>query len=141
MKENYKSREKIFFDTNVFIDSIDRDEPVPSSLLENAVAENCAATSTVTVMEYCTGIFNEKNPASRTYFVNFLEENCVRVYPIDVDTAVFAAKLRGAHPSLRSMDALQLASAAVHHCSAFYTNDRRLAGVDVPGVDIRLVED
>ena len=35
---------------------------------------------------------------------------------------------------LRSMDALHLATALVHDCGTFITNDQRLAGVDRPRV-------
>ena len=54
-----------------------------------------------------------------------------RIHPAPVDRRVI---LRSAHLradfGLRSMDALHLATALVHECETFVTNDQRLARVD-----------
>ncbi len=49
--------------------------------------------------------------------------------PMPEPVFVHAAKLRAAHPSLKTPDALHLATAQYHGCIQFWTNDDRLQRV------------
>jgi predicted nucleic acid-binding protein len=62
----------------------------------------------------------------------------VRLVEIDRDQLRGAAQLRAFH-RLRTPDALQLAAALSHRCSAFVTNDRRLPAI--PGLSILQLAD
>ena len=53
----------------------------------------------------------------------------IRLVPVDRSAILRSVHLR-AEFGLRSMDALHLATALVHDCESFVTNDRRLARVD-----------
>ena len=53
----------------------------------------------------------------------------IHLAPVDRRVILHSVHLR-ADFGLRSMDALHLATALVHHCETFVTNDRRLARVD-----------
>ncbi len=53
----------------------------------------------------------------------------INLVPVDRRIILRAARLR-ADAGLRSMDALHLATALVHDCGTFLTNDRRLVSVD-----------
>ena len=61
-----------------------------------------------------------------------LVRNTPRIHLVSVDRSVI---LRSVHLraefGLRSMDALHLATALVHGCETFITNDRRLARIDL----------
>ena len=53
----------------------------------------------------------------------------INLVPVDRRIIQRAARLR-ADAGLRSMDALHLATALVHDCRTFLTNDRRLVSID-----------
>ena len=57
----------------------------------------------------------------------------IHLAPVDRRVILRSVHLR-ADFGLRSMDALHLATALVHDCETFVTNDRRLARVDRPRV-------
>ena len=57
----------------------------------------------------------------------------IHLVPVDRRVILRSVHLR-ADFGLRSMDALHLATALVHDCESFVTNDRRLARVDRPRV-------
>ena len=54
---------------------------------------------------------------------------CIHPVPVDHPVILRSVHLRGDF-GLRSMDALHVATALVHGCETFLTNDRRLARVD-----------
>ena len=53
----------------------------------------------------------------------------------DARCAALFAAIRARQPKIRPPDAIQLACAARVNCAWFLTNDRRLSGVHVPGVE------
>lgn len=59
----------------------------------------------------------------------FQETYGLTVYPIDWIISTEAARLRRETTSLRTPDAIQLATALVHNATHFVTNDDRLKGV------------
>ena len=62
----------------------------------------------------------------------------IHLVPVDRSVILRSVHLR-ADFGLRSMDALHLATALVHDCESFVTNDRRLARVD--GVRVLVLDD
>ena len=61
-----------------------------------------------------------------------LVRNTPRIQLVSVDRSVILRSVHlGAEFGLRSMDALHLATALVHGCETFITNDRRLARIDL----------
>ena len=57
----------------------------------------------------------------------------IHLAPVDRQVILRSVQLR-ADFGLRSMDALHLATALVHDCETFVTNDQRLARVDQPRI-------
>ena len=57
----------------------------------------------------------------------------IHLAPVDRQVILCSVQLR-ADFGLRSMDALHLATALVHDCETFVTNDQRLARVDRPRI-------
>lgn len=50
--------------------------------------------------------------------------------PLEREIFQRAAALRAAHPTLKTPDAIHLATALYHGCAEFWTNDDRLAAID-----------
>ena len=50
----------------------------------------------------------------------------IKVVDINLETAEISSSLRAKYESLKSFDALQLASAISNNCNVFVTNDKRL---------------
>lgn len=64
----------------------------------------------------------------------------ITVQPLDATVASTAAQLRSRHgKSLRTPDAIHLATAIHHGASVLITNDRSLARVRVPGIKIQML--
>lgn len=59
--------------------------------------------------------------------------------PVDEVIALEAAKLQRARPGLHFVDALHIATAKVHGAHEFWTNDRTLSKVSVPGLKIKML--
>ena len=58
-----------------------------------------------------------------------MQETNISSDNIDLSVSDAAARLRAKYPSLKSIDALQLAAAIKGQCEVFMTNDRRLKQV------------
>lgn len=123
----------IFLDTAIFIYFLDRNPLF--HLQAKSFFSHChyhdirLSTSTITIEEYLMYPYLEKNHLMVQYFFNFLDDMAIAILPIDEGTAEEAAKLRAHYPSLKSMDALQLASAVVAKSQLFLTNDKQLLQV------------
>lgn len=88
-----------------------------------------AVTSVMTVLEVLTGAMRRKDDVLvRRYESLFTESAGVVVLDIDMDIARRAAQLRARY-SVRTADAIHLATALAVGASAFVTTDRRLARV------------
>ena len=59
----------------------------------------------------------------------FLTDADIFIVPLTKEIANFAAQLRAKYFGLKSMDALQLASAIQNKCDIFLTNDKQLKQV------------
>jgi len=69
--------------------------------------------------------------------VYFNEAKYLRVVDVTWDIAQEAARLRREHKYLRTPDAIQLATALVHHADRFITNDTKLKTLSLPGITIQ----
>jgi len=101
--------------------------PTLSATLENALASTMDARfciSHLTEMECLIGPFR----SGRTQLATKFEDWFQTVQTLPIDSAIFraAARLRADFSSLRTPDALHLATAIHHKCDEFWTNDNRL---------------
>lgn len=83
-------------------------------------------TSAVTVTEYLTYPYREKNFALINSFYSFVKDMDIVVKDINVNIAEKAAQIRAEYNSFKTMDAIQLATACVKGCDLFLTNDKQL---------------
>ncbi len=86
-------------------------------------------------MECLVGPIKVGNLELRRYY----EQGLARFRQVSLTEDVFlrAAELRARH-GLRTPDALHLAAAQIHHCSALWTNDDRLAAAGL-GLAVRIL--
>lgn len=89
-----------------------------------------ALTSTITLTEVWTlPIRLGRNNLVSHYLSLLRESRHLALCAIDEPIAIRAAEPRARY-GLRTPDTLQIATALVHHCDAFLTNDARLKRVD-----------
>lgn len=114
----------IFVDTCLVVYAFE-DHPLHGARVRQAFAEHAAlAVSPLVKMECLVGPMRQGNLALQRYY----EEGLAQFQQLDMPEPVFllAAALR-ARFNLKTPDALHLATAQVHGCSALWTNDDRLA--------------
>lgn len=128
---------KAFFDTNLFIYALDSGIEDARIAMEEHIASDSICTSVITLMEFGAGAHRKAGEIGLLAFQDFLKQNYIKVYPITPEVAVEAAILRSSNKSLKSLDALQLATAADSHCSIFYTNDKKLQKIKIPDLEVR----
>jgi len=96
-------------------------------------------TSTVTLLEVLVAPSRDANERLvRRYRQMLLDTRGIHVHPVSEAVAETAAQLRAEH-SLRTPDAIQLATAICGSASHFLTNDRRLPSL--PSIEVLLVGD
>jgi predicted nucleic acid-binding protein len=129
----------IALDTAIFIYYIEENEtylPLVAEIFE-AVAKRRreVVTSSLTLLEVLVVPFRAGNLALAERYEAYLSRSR-RVSLVDIGRQELrmAAQLRALHPSLRTPDALQLATALAAGCRTFVTNDRDLPAV--PGLDV-----
>jgi predicted nucleic acid-binding protein len=90
-------------------------------------------TSAFTFGEVLTGVYRKGNAHQADEARLQLQKVVTEVVPFTIETADHYARIRG-RSSLPPADALHLASAAHAGTDLFLTNDRRLVGKFVPGI-------
>lgn len=134
---------KIFVDTAPFIYLIENHEDyadkISQYLLEAVLQQKELHTSVVSLAEF--GVKPEELGKQEVIFAfeNLLQQLNFTVHSIDQQTARTAYKLRSRYKSLKGMDSLQLASALVHSCQIFLTNDKKIPSIE--DIDIQLIDD
>jgi predicted nucleic acid-binding protein len=128
---------RIFWDTNLFIylfedrgETGDRVATLRSRMLERG---DDLLTSTFTIGE----ILVRPERAGRVDLARQYEQRLVEaatIVPFDLDAARAFARVRK-DARIKGPDAIQLACAATARSNLFITNDERLSGRSVPGLD------
>lgn len=93
-----------------------------------------AASSELTLMETLVLPLRRKDQSLVLDFEDVWEQPNVTLLPISTSILRAAAQLRADQPTLRTPDAIHLATAREHGCGAFLTNDARLRSVESPPV-------
>ena len=135
---------RIYWDSMLFIYWLD-DNPLFAKRVASIHArmrerEDELITSAVTVGEVLAGVYR-KGPASRAEEVRVaLLSLLSEVVPFTVETADHYARIRGT-TSIASPDAIHLACAASAGTDLFLTNDKKLAGKFIPGIQFIMTLD
>lgn len=125
------------FDSNVFIYILDKNPEFfdDARAALRRVADEPAVISSLVYAECLAKPVGQAFVESRRWLDIFCQGHHVNVLPLDTELAVSAATLRNRHPSIRTADAIHLATALGAGAEQFITNDRRLHGLDI-GLDI-----
>ena len=91
-------------------------------------------TSELTLMEVLIGAYRKNDATLVTNDLETVGDALIRRTPIDQAVLTLAAQFRGSHPSLRTPDAIHLATAALTGCDVFVTNDKGLRNAPFPNV-------
>ena len=116
----------IYVDSCLVIYAVERDDDVGSRAREAlAGSDRPLATSPLAMLEALVGPMREGDAVSQAEMWSALDQ--FELLPIDDDDYLHAARLRARHRGLQTADALHLAVAWRAGCTAFWTNDARLA--------------
>jgi predicted nucleic acid-binding protein len=110
--------ERIYLDTNIFIFALEAYPEYVSALTSLFAAIDDgkikAVTSELTLAEVLIKPMMDNNADLQKVYKETLRSS-----------EVFSARLRAESETLRLPDAIHLATARVHHCTFFLTNDKR----------------
>ena len=126
-------------DTALFVYYIEENEtflPLVAPVFEDVAAgRREVVTSSLTLLEVLVVPYRAGNlELAERYEAHLSQSRGVRLVDIGRPQLRMAAQLRALHPSVRTPDALQLASALSAGCPTFVTNDRDLPAV--PGLRV-----
>jgi len=129
----------VALDTPVFIYWIEEDDryaPVLDPLFQAVDGGRLqAVTSSLTLLEVLVVPYRAGNLAlAGRYEMLLARSRGLRLADLSLPVLRAAAKLRATHPSLRTPDALQLATALFAGCTSLVTNDRRFP--QMPGLRV-----
>ena len=96
-------------------------------------------TSELAFLEVMVRPIREADQKLQRDYVEILLNSDIRLHGIDRLILLDAAYLRAAIPSLRTPDAIHVATARSIHCDLFLTNDRGIR--QVPGLPVAFLED
>lgn len=121
---------KIYIDTSPIIYYLENNSAYVEKMkkfFETCLRNNIQiVTSAITIEEYLVFPYASGKIELVDNFKRFIEYMHIEIVKIDADIAEQAAKIRGEFKSFKAMDSLQLASAIVSGCDAFFTNDKQL---------------
>lgn len=133
MKTLNKLGNRLYLDTNIFIYAVEGNATFRSqvaslfSYIDNPdilVIGNQTLLTELLVQPYKTG-----NTQVADIYLQMLDKNTsFKLVDIDRNTALKAVQIRADY-GLKSIDAIHIASAIVHGCTAFISNDQRLSRV------------
>ena len=96
-------------------------------------------TSELTLMETLVGPLRNGDTALATLRENLWHKPNVRMLPITSDILREASRLRASIPALKTPDAIHAATALLHGCVLFVTND--IGFKRVPGLSLAILDD
>jgi predicted nucleic acid-binding protein len=127
---------RVFWDSNLFIYLLEDFGQFNERVVElrNRMVQRGdeLVTSTFTLGEVLVKPIEMRRPSLRAEYENTLQTIC-RMIPFDAEAAKIYASIRQDR-TLKAPDAIQLACAAQARCDLFITNDDRLSGKIVPGI-------
>lgn len=133
----------VYADAQIAIYSVDRHPvyaPVCDPLWQAAQAGTVTVVSSeLTLMETLVGPLRSGDGTLADQRQSLWDQAGTRLLPITRDVLREAARLRATIPSLRTPDALHAATALLHGCVLFVTNDFGFR--HVPGLPLAILDD
>jgi predicted nucleic acid-binding protein len=127
---------RVFWDTNLFIYLLEEYGPLSEQVINLRKSmlrrRDELVTSTITLGEVLVHPTRNNRPDIANLYEREITQGA-RLIPFDIDASRIFAAIR-CDKSIKSPDAIQLACAAQARCDLFITNDDRLSGKIVPGI-------
>lgn len=128
---NLRIQQKVAFDTNIFICALNqkdnRHKEALYTLEEIKKRGLSAAISILVLGEFFIRIYKQNRGKETSSLLDFITiGGLVVILDVDKEIALLAAKLRAKFPSLRTPDAIHLASAIESGAKVFITTDKKL---------------
>lgn len=135
LSDDLSNSSSIFIDTAPIIYYIEAHKqygPITKEVVDYLQSEKLTAyTSVISLTEVLVKPFETGNEDLAQEFTTFLtNDRNISLIEINASISESAAKLRGKYSFLKTMDALQIASALSIPAETFITNDLRLKQVD-----------
>lgn len=136
------TKKVIALDSMVFIYFLDASQPelhqagkqLINKLLDGSFS---GITSAISVTETLSDTkLKEDIERIENYTLFFYSTPNLTVYPVTIQIALEAARLRRENKYLRTPDSIQLATALVHQADVFITNDTKLQKLRFPNLKI-----
>lgn len=134
----------VALDSMIFIYLLDEDErfwdKVEALFDRIESGEIKAVTSIVSVIEILSPDKYLDDNQTKTEISRFFQETPgLAVFPVDWEISQKAAELRRENRSLRTPDAIQLATAIIGGADIFITNDRKLRSLKLGSLKVRSI--
>jgi len=135
----------VLLDTSVLIYYLEEIEPyyLLAEEIFNEINDDSIKgfLSVISVTEFVTKPFEDGKVAEVERFKQFLSSLSIQVLEVTYEIAERAGKLRSQYPSIRTPDALIVATALENGCDVFVTNDKNLKKLEIRGLVIIVLED
>lgn len=132
-------------DTSIFIYYLEEVEPyclLAEEIFNDIVDGNIRGfLSAISVTEFVTKPLADGKVAEVERFKRFLSLLSIQVLTVTYEIAERAGKLRSQYPSIRTPDALIVATALESGCNIFVTNDKNLKKLEACGLTVIILED
>lgn len=133
----------LYTDTQALIYTVQR-HPVYAPLCRPlwqaaAIGQNRIFSSDLALMETLVMPLRNADTVLQAHFERFLLHSDVTLLPITQDVLREAARLRASIPALKTPDAIHAATALLHGCVLFRTNDTGFKRI--PGLPLAILDD
>ena len=132
-------------DTSIFIYYLEEVEPycfVAAEIFNDIADEKIKSyLSTISITEFVTKPLADGNVTHVERFKQLISALSIQVLAVTYEIAERAGKLRSEYPSVRTPDALIVATALENSCDVFVTNDKNLKKLEDCGVTVIVLED
>ncbi|RKU29486.1 hypothetical protein C6497_06140 [Candidatus Poribacteria bacterium] len=135
----------VFLDTSVLIYYLEDIEPyyILAEEIFNEINDDRIRgfLSAISVTEFVTKPFADGKVTDVERFKRFLSTLSIQVLTVTYEIAERAGKLRARYPSIRTPDALIVATALESGCNIFVTNDKNLKKLEDCGLTVIILKD
>ena len=129
-----KEFRQVFLDTSPVIYMLGNDKPFKEKTQQIIFSLNKYdpkfVLSTITCMEYLVVPYRMNDQQAIDSLHRLISDVNVIVKDVDMKIALKAAQIRAKYKFFKTMDAMQLATACIHGCDLFLTNDKQLTQFD-----------
>ena len=135
----------VLLDTSIFIYYLEEVEPyylLAEEIFNEIVEANVTGyLSAISITEFVTKPLADGKVSEVERFRQFLSCLSIQVLAVTYEIAERAGQLRSQYPSIRTPDALIVATALESGCGVFVTNDKNLKKLETYGLTVIVLED